>query len=1076
MMRYRLLVCLALLAAGWVTATSHAQESRAEKELQTAVQQAETYRKAGRIDDAIAEYRKAVTLAARAYGGMGDLRTVTLLDKLAALYTAKGQPKQAEFLCKRSLEIREAKLPADHSLVAASLDHLAGHYRRQADFDRAEPLYQRSLKIYEAKDDHTLIAQTLSNLAAVYSGQGDHQRAEPLLLRSLELRKKHLNPEHLDVARSLNNLAALYRSLGDYVRTEPLLQEALRIRQQQRGDSHPDVARSLNNLGQLYQLMGRHDEAEDHYQRSLKILEQELGKNHPDTAATLGNLGLLHAARGEFDRAEPLLERSLKTLETARGKDHPDVAQALNNLALFCRSVGQTDRARTLYERSLKIRETALGDDHPDVAQSLSNLANLHSDAGRLDEAERSYGKGLTIQEARLGKNHPTVAQTLHNLANLQSQRDRLDEAEPLYLRALQIQQARLGKSHPEVAQTLNDLATLRRAKGDFDQAESLYQQSLQLFEASLDADHHHRAQALANLMLLKAGRGDWRGAAQLTDQARHIVRRHVARVLPGLAEPEQLLFLNNHYQPALHTALSLGLESRNDPALAELSAAWVVNGKAVAQQALAEPVLAARDSRDPKLASVSRQLRTVRAQLAALGLQSPSPGKEAERRQQLARLVAQEQALVKRLGQAAGSQVRGDPWVEVDEVRKSLPERAVLVEIARLRVRDFASRSAAARWRPEHYAAWIIAPRGDVKIIDLGPAETIEAALQSFYETLKTALKDVQRLGETAAEQKLRQRLDSLAQLALHPLLPHLQGHERWIISGDASLCLAPWAALPLPEGKYALEKHRISHLVSGRDLVSAASSLQPGAAVVMADPDYDLKPPPAATAKAPQRRSLEGLSVLRNAPRLPGTAAEARAITPRLRTYTRAEPEVYLQQRAQEEVFKSLRRPRVLVLSTHGFFLDAPAGKSTALSNPLLRCGLLLAGCNRDPEASSSSADDGVLTGLEIVGSDLRGTELVVLSACETAVGQVREGEGVAGLRQAFQLAGARNVVASLWQVPDKETADLMTAFFANLAAGQDQAEALRAAQLSLLQQRRQQRGAGHPFYWAAFNLTGR
>lgn len=829
---------------------------------------------------------------------------------------------------------------------------------------------------------------------------------------------------------------------GKYREAAPYFERALALAPSVFGPEHENTAAMLGNLGLLYHAMGEYAKAEPLFHRGLAIYEAKLGKDDTHVAEALNNLANLYNSSGEYAKAEPLYHRSLKILEAKLGRDDLLVADSLNNLAVVYRSMGQYAKAEPLYRRSLEIREAKLGKDDPKVADSLNNLASLYDHMEQYAKAEPLHKRSLEIREAKLGKDHPNVAFSLNNLAALYRSLDQPAKAEPLCKRSLEILEAKLGKDHPHVANALTNLAHLYGDMEQYAKAEPLFRRSLVINEAKLGKDSPRVADSLYNLALLHVATGRWEEAAKEMDRSRRIARRHAHRTLPLLAEKEQLDFLRNVSERMSHGTFSLALARRGDAGMPELSAGWVLNGKGLAHESLA--LRAARRSDD----SIA------------------------------------------------------DPWVSVDRVRAPIPKDATLVEFARFRVLNFGAKKNADTWGPARYAAWVIPPagKGNVRIIDIGEAEKIDAAVAACRKAIRDAPARIRADGEVEAEKGLRKPLEALAALVLQPLEEHIGRSERWLISPDAALWLAPWSALPLKDGSYAIEKHPIQLLVSGRDLVRPDTREKASRPIVLADPEFDLTPDAARPLLEDLLGGLlpKGTVNSRNFPldlpavsRLPGTAAEAASIKPKLTTYAGEDAWVYKGKNALEAVAKTVERPRILVFSTHGFFLedqvvarsDRPGVDTRAvalttdgkpLENPLRRCGLLLAGCNQGSKARGKD-EDGVLTGEEIVTMDLHGTELVVLSACETGLGKVNNGEGVAGLRQAFQLAGARTVVASLWQVPDRDTALLMIDFFTDLAKKQTKAEALRNAQLARIKARRDRGGAAHPYFWAAFTVTG-
>jgi CHAT domain-containing protein len=328
-----------------------------------------------------------------------------------------------------------------------------------------------------------------------------------------------------------------------------------------------------------------------------------------------------------------------------------------------------------------------------------------------------------------------------------------------------------------------------------------------------------------------------------------------------------------------------------------------------------------------------------------------------------------------------------------------------------------------------------------------------------------------------------------TLRQAVFDVLAGALAGSRQLLLAPDGDLTRLPFEALPAGNGRHLIDDYQISYVVTGRDALrfGVRSGRAPAAALVIADPDFDLAAAPGVqTARSAGRRAHDLDRGLRFS-RLPGTRREGE----RIADLFGVKP--CLDAAALEARLKGCRSPRVLYLATHGFFLaderhdpardwhelgasaaaEGSAGRLSTrrLENPLLRSGLALAGANTWLQEGSApaEAEDGLLTAEDVTGMDLLDTELVVLSACETALGEVRVGEGVFGLRRAFVLAGARTLVMSLWKVPDRQTQELMEDYYRRLLSGQPRAEALRQAQLAVK--------ARHPdpHFWGAFICQG-
>ncbi len=306
-----------------------------------------------------------------------------------------------------------------------------------------------------------VLARLLLKVANYLRGCAQYEQAEPLYKRAVRIwEQQEAGSEHLQVAFSVGRLAFLYTEQGRYEQAEPLYKRAVHIWEQQKvGSKHPIMARLMNGLAVLYADRGEYEQAESLYQQALHILQQTLGPEHPQVAAyPLHNLAYLYTEQGRYERAEMFYQEALRILEQKLGLEHPWVAEQLNGLANIREKQGRYEQAELFYQEALRIFEQGWGPEHPWVACPLNGLANLYTEQGNYKQAELLYERALAIRE-RLWQQHPETAQTLYDFATCSQKQGHFVKAASLYKRAIQIRSQLLGDLHPKTIETRKQYA-----------------------------------------------------------------------------------------------------------------------------------------------------------------------------------------------------------------------------------------------------------------------------------------------------------------------------------------------------------------------------------------------------------------------------------------------------------------------------------------------------------------------------------------------------------------------------------------------------------------------------------------
>ena len=932
------------------------------------------------------------------------------------------------------------------------------------------PAPEKELWLHQARRFHSK-AHTLWQT-------GKYEEGLVSVEKAVALRERALGPDHPEVARSLSLQASLFVAKGNYPRAEALSLRALGIWERTPNAVSADIFRALNGLGGVYHVMGDSAKAEQFLLRALRDEEKLPAADYPLLVDALNNLGLVYKGRGDYGKAETLYERALGIREKALGPNHPRLGALLTNLGALNQAKGDYVRAESFGQRALAIYEKGLGPEHPLVIDPLINLGNVQYLTGELGKAEILYQRALQISKKALGPEHPTLAHSLNNLGEIHRDRREFAQAEKLFEEALAVLVKSFGENHTRVAAQLNNLGNLYRDKGDYSRAESLYQRALPSREKLLGPEHPDVVSTLANTALLHMASGRFVEAAAFQSRVVAISERNADLNLLAGSERQKLAYLDL-LKEQIDRAITLNVTFAPDLSMARtLAVTTVLQRKGRVQDALSDSHAALQRRLNTNDAELLNRFNRLTSQLARLVLGGPQRLTSEEHQKQVSGLREQREHLEAEISRhSAEFRARSQP-VTLERVRAAVPENAALLEFVaynRLLPRGVTAKE---RRGESRYVVYIIRNRGDVLWKDLGESESIDKAIDGLRSALRDPKRnDVKHLAR-AVDEKVMQPVRALLGEKTHLL-----------ISPDGELNLLPFAALADERGHYLIERYSFTYLTSGRDLLRMEdTSASKSKTLVVADPSFG-EPTTDFLAKAnsiakpsavrDRRRSVTVGSDLSEVyfASLGGSAQEARTIQtlfPDANLLTGAQ--------ATESAVKNASGPLVLHFATHGFFLrdtkaasagDVPTAirgikANAGIENPLLRSGLALADAN---SRNSGGSEDGILTALEASGLNLWGTKLVVLSACDTGLGEVRNGEGVYGLRRAFVLAGAESLLMSLWPVSDYSTRKLMSSYYRNLKQGIGRGESLRHVQLEMLNRNAQL----HPFYWANFIQSG-
>ncbi len=1008
-------------------------------------------------------YKRAAD-AYKATVGEKNENYITTIENLAYLYQQQGKFDLAEEYYSQALALNKEVLGTKDPRYAEALESLAKLAEKAGKRNRAEELYVEHLKLQKDNlgEKHPAYAAAMENLAKFYQNEGKFTLAEDYFKDVIKIRKRNKQEQSPEYANTLNNLALLYKVSGKLTLAEQTYEEALAVYKATLGEKSTAYAVVVKNLADLYFMQAKYQKAEEYYKISRNIVKENVGEKHPDYALALKDLGKIYYIRSEYAEAEKAYAQAIEILKT-RGKNTREYASLINDLANIYRMQGLLEKAEPLIAESIQITKEIYGTKHPDYARSLYNLALLYArKEGQSERVEKMYQEVLDAC-----RNNPADIQlyslVLNALANIYNNRGEFEKAEPLYQEGLKIARKNLGNKHPTYARALNNLAIMYRQKAKFEKAIELFTEVAQIRKEILGEKHLEYGKTLRNIAELYYVEKKFDKAEPYYIEANRIFLEQIRKNFSTLSEKEKEIFFKYFQQSFVmfHSFMLLRKDANPDLIEEAYNNQLAIKGILLSEQnRLRNTIL---KSNDQELISLYQKWQAKKDSVAQIYMKNNEADSMRINTEPLEKEIEEIEKQLS-LKSALFAQTHQKKFTTFKEVQSVLELDEVAVEIVRFQKFDYRFTDSI------YYVAFVVSKNYSKPQLAFLWRTTpkIEQEELAFYRnSIRTRKEDLAsyNLFWKPIEQKI------------HEINPNAK--KIYLACDGVYYAINPNTLLNPETKKYLIDERPVQIVISTRDIVKLKNSSQNlilKNAVLLGYPDYeedeaDGVATPTDTLKLAE---LDDMTRYRSTiVNLPGTKKEVDAIEKILKTKN-LEVQKFTEKKANEKNIKDVYSPSILHIATHGYFLEdinedlnetKAEPKQTKNFNPLIRSGLLLAGVQKTLRKEKKTNEDGILTAFEAQTLNLSETDLVVLSACETGAGEVKNTEGIFGLQRAFQVAGANTAVTSLWKVDDAATEFLMTNFYAFWLKGASKYNALHNAM------KETRKKFPQPYYWGAF-----